>query len=511
MYKIIIADDEEIECRALELMIKNGLRDCCVLDSVYNGFELIKAVDEQKPDIAIVDLNMPGMKGLEAIELIRMKNKEIKIVINTAYSDFEYIKKAMSCHVFEYVLKPVKRAELYSVLNKICRVLDEEKKAKEDSSRFVQMEIQMGEIARNHIMTSLLLGEWEEESFQVFLNSLNIPFMGGVMAAICEVGDRKEGEKFEEIQRLFDRELSRSTGYLKKYFDSILYYYIVPGVKKEEFEEWFLEEMSLLQRLAKTERGIELKIGVSRWKNKTPETPQALRECLYALKAHNEPGIYFFREEERGKKGLYQDRFDVIKKLFQEKREHELGEVFHKSMALAKQQQISVEEWRRDTAACMMELLYTEEERATENYVYRKKDWSFCIQEKDFLEAEGKMIQILSEEVEKIGGRITNPYIIAALQYMENHYSEDLSLDKTAESVHITSFYLSRLFKQELNLNFIDIVTDIRMKKAFQLLRSEKYNIRQISEKTGYTSLSYFYKVFKKYFGITAGEMRTLF
>ena len=50
---------------------------------------------EQKPDIAIVDINMPGINGLEALEILKMKDIPVKMVINTAYSDFELVQQAI--------------------------------------------------------------------------------------------------------------------------------------------------------------------------------------------------------------------------------------------------------------------------------------------------------------------------------------------------------------------------------------------------------------------------------
>lgn len=90
MYRLIIADDQPIECRALEHKIKSEFPDIQILPSVYDGIQLLKSVEEHRPDIAIVDINMPGLDGLEAIEILKMKKIDIKVVIHTSYSEFEY-------------------------------------------------------------------------------------------------------------------------------------------------------------------------------------------------------------------------------------------------------------------------------------------------------------------------------------------------------------------------------------------------------------------------------------
>ena len=63
MYRIIIADDEVIECRALEMMIRNDFPDMEILPYVQNGIDLVASVEKNHPDIAIIDINMPGLNG----------------------------------------------------------------------------------------------------------------------------------------------------------------------------------------------------------------------------------------------------------------------------------------------------------------------------------------------------------------------------------------------------------------------------------------------------------------
>ena len=101
-------------------------------------------------------------------------------------------------------------------------------------------------------------------------------------------------------------------------------------------------------------------------------------------------------------------------------------------------------------------------------------------------------------------------YVALARDYMEQKYADDLSLDLVAEHAGITSFYMSRLFRKEMRANFTEILTDIRMGKVLELLWRNACSIREAGERTGYISLSYFHKVVKKYFGITAGELASL-
>ena len=105
--KVLIADDEKIECVALEKMLKELFPEIFFLPSVYNGLEMIRMVEAQTPDILIVDINMPLLNGLEALEALRAKNYKMEIIIHTAYSEFEYLHKAMQLGAYEFLVKPV--------------------------------------------------------------------------------------------------------------------------------------------------------------------------------------------------------------------------------------------------------------------------------------------------------------------------------------------------------------------------------------------------------------------
>ena len=105
-------------------------------------------------------------------------------------------------------------------------------------------------------------------------------------------------------------------------------------------------------------------------------------------------------------------------------------------------------------------------------------------------------------------GKKSREYVEKTILYMEKHYMDDISLEQTAEISGISSFYLSRLLKQELNQTFVGILTDIRMANALRMLFGGKHSVKEIAIQSGYNNITYFYKVFKKYTGMSVGEIR---
>lgn len=132
MYKFIFVDDEDL---MRELF-------CDILDFSEYGFELVEmfasaeeayAYLKKHPDIAamITDIKMGMQSGIELCEKVREVNPDILLVIMSGYKEFEYAQRAISCDVFEYLLKPTSYGDLDKLLNKMKRYLDG-KNAKDD-------------------------------------------------------------------------------------------------------------------------------------------------------------------------------------------------------------------------------------------------------------------------------------------------------------------------------------------------------------------------------------------
>ena len=98
--------------------------------------------------------------------------------------------------------------------------------------------------------------------------------------------------------------------------------------------------------------------------------------------------------------------------------------------------------------------------------------------------------------------------VARAKAYIDQNYQKDISLDEVSRMVDISPYYFSKLFKQEQGENFIEYLTRTRMQKARQLLKDQKYSIKEICAMCGYSDPNYFSRIFKKYEGVTPSEYR---
>ena len=102
-----------------EIMIREGFKrlfdweahDCEVIGEAADGMEAMAQIDTLKPDIVIMDINIPIMNGLKVIKLARMKHPDIAFVIVSGYDDFSYCREALRLQITDYILKPVNYEE----------------------------------------------------------------------------------------------------------------------------------------------------------------------------------------------------------------------------------------------------------------------------------------------------------------------------------------------------------------------------------------------------------------
>lgn len=125
MYRVLIADDEMIERTILYRTIHKNLKDRCEIFQAENGREALEIYEREKTQIVILDIEMPGINGIEAAERIREKDRDTNIIFLTAYDEFSYAKKAITVRALDYLLKPYEEKELMLVLEEAIRLTEE--------------------------------------------------------------------------------------------------------------------------------------------------------------------------------------------------------------------------------------------------------------------------------------------------------------------------------------------------------------------------------------------------
>ena len=107
MYKIMLADDEGIVIDSLKFIIGKEFGGKFIVEYAKTGRSVIELAEKFRPDIAIMDIQMPGINGIEAMKEIRKNNANVLFIVMSAYDKFDYAKEAIKLGFLEYITKPM--------------------------------------------------------------------------------------------------------------------------------------------------------------------------------------------------------------------------------------------------------------------------------------------------------------------------------------------------------------------------------------------------------------------
>ena len=124
MYRVLLADDEQIERMALARRLMRRFGDSLQISEATDGKEAVELYQKEHSQIIIMDISMPELNGVEAAEQIRSMDEDCVIVFLTAYDEFSYAKRAIVIRALDYLLKPCDEEELAAVMEEAMRLTD---------------------------------------------------------------------------------------------------------------------------------------------------------------------------------------------------------------------------------------------------------------------------------------------------------------------------------------------------------------------------------------------------
>lgn len=104
--KVLIVEDEALECKAMVHLIKTGYPDVSEVLTARDGERAVKLAMEEGPDLILMDINLPLLDGLAASRQIRKVLSDVKIIMVSAYSDYEHLRESIRAQALDYIVKP---------------------------------------------------------------------------------------------------------------------------------------------------------------------------------------------------------------------------------------------------------------------------------------------------------------------------------------------------------------------------------------------------------------------
>lgn len=169
LLKVLIVEDEDFERTAIKFLLNEYFSESLkIVGEAFNGKDALDMTLEYKPDLILMDISMPIMDGLEASKRIREYNRDIEIIILTAYGEFDYAKTALKSGVIDYLVKPYSNDEFRkSICKAVCKI----KKRFEDyynlprKDRDLNLESLMNEDNKNNLNIVIEAKKFIDENY----------------------------------------------------------------------------------------------------------------------------------------------------------------------------------------------------------------------------------------------------------------------------------------------------------------------------------------------------------
>lgn len=513
MYNILITDDEQIAIDSLKFIISKNFDSNVTLFTAQSGTDALQIINQEKIDIVFMDINMPGLTGLDTVSCINKLRPETVIIIISAFDRFQYAQEAMNLGVFKYITKPVNRNVIIQTVRESMNIVDNKRGQIFDEVALQRKLDMFSPMIENDFMYSVIFNGEMTSDLSSYLEYFNIenPFWCFFTMEIPRVTKSNQQDTYMNIRSV----LNEQHRFLVSSFviNRIAVFFPLPD-SASGFQD-FQQEMKRIYHILSNKIGSGIRIGVSKIENDKVQIIQAYNDSLVTLnKVSPDGGIAFFGDEE-GNKNIGTNLGDIEKKLFNRiKIADQAGarSLFEEYFSILE----SVCPNQTKLKSVLMEFLINAKNitfEAVPSYTNSKFDdlFSFFAAESNSTDLRDFVTLLLSDCVAAIAlskKQKENPIIEKVCNYIDNNLEKELSLDVLANVAEVSTFYLSKLFKEEKSENIVNFVTNKRLEKARQLLSETNYSIKEITAFTGYNDQNYFSRLFKNKFGISPSEFR---
>lgn len=519
--KLLVVDDDEIIVEAICQLIKRSKMDITITGTAYNAKDAILIAERESPDIILTDINMPEMSGIDLMCEIKRKGILSKIIVLSAYRDFEYAQQALKFGASEYILKPVSEQKLVDTLSNVINVIISENQEKGHKRELVKDRLYYAITSdkmhkKNESDINIFLPAYEDDGyFRVTVFEFNENDNEVVM------NDRNiENEIVNIIKNTFCN-ISPNIIFENDPYNIVVVMKIYEGKYINYGENVLISDALNTKNEILEKSGLKVNIGISNPVKSISDIPSAYKKAVFATRSK----FYIGRETI----SVYDNMKDMDTVL--------TNKIFKKVIELADQIKLLASEKALSTLDSIFEL-FSENSNVNPDNIYTecfeivlvlKYEISKLISNRqsqnllfkatiDEVKKYGTIVEIynllaglitdciasLSQEQEEGGSAI----ISKAINFCKNNLSQDITLDILAEHININKSYFSFLFKKEIGVNFWDYLTNLKLSKAKELLTETNLKSYEIAGMVGYRNASHFGKVFKEHTGLTPSEFK---
>lgn len=496
---VLIVDDE--------LLVRIGIRHSIdweqyhfkITGEASDGREALRLLYQTRPDVMILDINMPNMDGLEVLQKIHEEKCKVKVIVLTCYEELEYAKKALKLGACDYVLKSSIGED--GLKNALEELVFEEDDGAEKSGDFLR--------SQEDILTCIIEGH--PSSTEILSIRENHLFCIGIKILQMERVQKRYPDKKKNYFHVSFRSIAmqvlagqKECVFLQFQPDLALIYMSFSSLHSAQ--ECMLKVRQIAERLVwalSQYMAVQIRIGISQVHYHFADIRKAYQESCEAIQyglLKPEKNIFYYESwNTMQTENIYQDKEREIKNLL-------YGRNYEEALKKIKETffQISWEERKRlpKTVEFLKEIVSLIE--SIENCQEQSRE------SLDAAETFDNMKQIVTRQLESYIVRNENFLIQKVETYLKDHYREAIALSDIADYMGLSESYVSRLFNKETGMNISTYINQLRIAKAKELLKNTNMKIYEISEAVGYSSATVFHITFKKMTDMTPAEYRKL-
>lgn len=538
MKRVLVVDDEMPIVNGLLLLFKRYFQtEYTVVGVAQSGREAIEKAKELAPDIILMDVQMPGITGLDAIRELSRQKSATAFILVTAYERFDIAREALSMGVCDYLLKPVSRERLEIALRVASDYLDRSRLFDKRELEFRDRQQRLVPLIRTAFFCSV---RWQQElrkNLGLVKEMLKINEDAGVLGiASFSPMDGNAGALYERFCSLIQYKTVALVGPLE---DNRYCAWFLPMKKAAlESESIAASEISAFLGILRGAFSSELATGE-------------------IVLAHGQPEI--LENLERSWSAAVQ--VFAGSTLIPKKGSDIAGISAAVGSAIVQPQvnlEIQLSEWEKNHASCALDAQFSEEIMEGQ-YAMAGQSLEKMLMQIDcsHTAARDSLFRIiaalsfaalklagggiLSEQVyrefmdfsdieqlwnqaachlfaAKVRERFASlqkyavaagshsPFVVRAIQYIENHYQEPITLESAAEAIGISAGHLTRLMSDELKKGFARTLIDYRLQKAKEMLKKPNVSVRDVSRLCGYSDANYFARLFRRMTGVSPSK-----
>ncbi len=521
--KLLIVDNEQHVIDAVNLLVNWEAFPFQEVMTALDGDEAVKLVEEKKPDVVLTDMQMPNMHGMKLIEWLSQFSPRTKIIVISGYSDFNYIQHTIRYGGLDYITKPIDKSQLETALHK---AVDTILKERQDNDRNKEYHIASQLYWEKMLGSILEAPEMNERHLETFSKQFGIN--KGVKIRFAKIKLHKINEG---VRRQFETDIQLLYFALKNICNEIMDNQGIEGIAYANEKEdgiiglflWGVDEgcIHVLGRMAAAiyhTYKIEVIIGLSEIHGYPEGLSCLLNESSQALRHRN---IF-----DRQRKVFEYDPASVrsIMYLHMNREDFLIALKSHNSHKIRDLLNHYLDQYRRERflSVHMMEHLIAEYELDRAFWVSSLFEvgaravpvWGYDPETEEepiegLYEAIITDLQRLMSLADQYGNSSDN--VISSVKvYIEHHYDERLSLKSLSDEFYLSKEHLSRKFKKEAGGNITEYITNVRMKKAKELLGNRQMTVKDVASMVGFEDEKYFSKVFRKVVGLSPLEYRRI-